>query len=86
MKVQRLEATDVLTRAGETAVLIDGVVLRLSEISAEIYALTEHLVEVSRLATDLESRFGAPEGTTTRQATDAAVAELIHHGLLRASS
>lgn len=86
MKVHRLEATDVLTRDGETAVLVSGIVLRLSEISAAIYALTEDPVEVSRLATDLESRFGAPEALTARQATDEAVAELIRHGLLRAGS
>ena len=55
MKVQRREATDILTRDGETALLLDATVLRLSELSAAIYALTEDPVEVSRLAADLDS-------------------------------
>ena len=86
MKVQRREATDILTRDGETALLLDATVLRLSELSAAIYALTEDPVEVSRLAADLESRFGAPEASTSREATEQAVAELIRHAVLRTFS
>jgi hypothetical protein len=83
VKVQQCEATDVLTRDGETAVLIDGVALRLSELSSVIYALTEDPVDVDRLALELEARFGAPEGQSSRRATDDVVASLVRHGVLR---
>ncbi|GAA4403406.1 hypothetical protein GCM10023153_33400 [Ornithinibacter aureus] len=84
MKVQRRDATDVLTRDGETAVLIEGTVLRLSELSAAVYSLTAHAVEVSRLAGELERRFGAPAGCSALEATEAAVAELVRRGVLDA--
>ena len=86
MRVQRREATDILTRDGETAVLIDGTVLRLSELGARVFALTEHMVEVGRLASDLEALFGAPEGSTSLEATERVVTELIGHGLLERGS
>lgn len=86
MRVRRRQAMDVLTRGGETAVLIDGTVLRLSELSAVIYDLTKDPVEVGRLAGELESRFGAPDGSTSsRDATEDAVAELVRRGVLRAA-
>ena len=83
MRVQRVPADDLLVRDGETAVLLDGMVVRLSELSAAIYDLTGDMVEVGRLARELEARFGAPEGSTSREATDHAVAELLRHGVLR---
>ena len=85
MKVQRREATDVLTCDGETAVLIDETVLRLSELSAVIYALTEDPVEIGRLARELESRFGVPEGSSSLDSTREAVAELVRRGVLKAT-
>jgi hypothetical protein len=83
MRVQRVPADDLLVRDGETAVLLDGMVVRLSELSAAIYDLTGDMVEVGRLARELEARFGAPEGSTSREATDHAVADLLRHGVLR---
>ena len=82
MKVQRREITDILTRDGEAAVLVDEVLVRLSELSAIVYDLTEEPVDVVHLAHMLESRFGAPEGRTTLDATHDAVAELVRHGIL----
>ena len=83
MRVQRVPADDLLVRDGETAVLLDGMVVRLSELSAAIYDLTGDMVEVGRLARELEARFGAPEGSTSMEATGHAVAELLRHGVLR---
>jgi len=83
MRVQRVPADDLLVRDGETAILLDGMVVRLSELSAAIYDLTGDMVEVGRLARELEARFGAPEGSTSREATDHAVADLLRHGVLR---
>jgi hypothetical protein len=85
VKVRRREATDVLTRDGETVVLVDGVLVRLSELSALVYDLTEEPVDVVHLAQRLESRFGAPEGGTSLDATKDAVAHLVRHGILRES-
>lgn len=86
MRVQRVAADDLLVRDGETAMLVYGMVVRLSELSAAIYDLTEDMVEVGRLARELEVRFGAPEGSTTREATDHAVEELLRRGVLRSDS
>ena len=83
MRVQRVPADDLLVRDGETAVLLDGMVVRLSELSAAIYDLTGDMVEVGRLARELEARFGAPEGLSAREATDHAVQDLLRHGVLR---
>jgi hypothetical protein len=81
--VQRVPADDLLVRGGETALLVEGMAVRLSELSAAIYDLTGDMVEVGRLARELEARFGAPEGSTSREATDHAVADLLRHGVLR---
>lgn len=83
MRVRRVPAHDLLVRDGETALLVDGMAVRLSELSASIYDLTEEMVEVERLASELEARFGAPEGLSAREATDHAVQDLLRHGVLR---
>lgn len=83
MRVQRVPAADLLVRDGETALLVDGMAVRLSELSAAIYDLTEDMVEVERLARELEAHFGAPEGSTSMDATGHAVTELLRHGVLR---
>ena len=83
MRVQRVPADDLLVRGGETALLVEGMAVRLSELSAAIYDLTEDMVEVERLASELEARFGTPEGSSAREATDHAVQDLLRHGVLR---
>ncbi|WP_353953344.1 hypothetical protein V6K52_07975 [Knoellia sp. S7-12] len=84
MIVQRNEATDTLTRHGRTALLLDnGTVVLLNELSAAIYALSREPIDVYALVSPLEEEFGAPEGRSTINATQDAVAELIHHGILR---
>lgn len=83
MKVQRREVTDAITRDGETALLVDGALVRLGALGAMIYALTEEPVEIGHLARTLESHFGAPEGRTSLDATKDAVAELVRHMVLR---
>ena len=85
MRVQRRPADDVLLRDGETAILVDGMAIRLSELGAMIFTLAENPVEVGALARELELRFGAPEGPSSREATDGIVAELIGQGVLTTS-
>ena len=38
MRVRRRPPADVLVRDGETAVLVDGTIVRLSELSSTLYA------------------------------------------------
>lgn len=83
MRLVRREADDVLTRDGQTAVLMDGEVRRLSALSAEVYALLEAPLDIEELARELGSRFGSPEGTSVAEATKNAVADLIRHGIIR---
>lgn len=82
MKVQRRHAIDILVRDGETAILLGRTAVRLSELGATIYALTEDSVEVDVLARELEARFGAPQGSSSGAATEQAVEELVRRGVL----
>ena len=86
MKVQRCPVDDLLTRDGETAVLAHGKALRLSAVAVAVYDLTEHEIEVESLAEALESQVGAPADRSTLEATEAAVAMMVRHGILRRSS
>lgn len=86
MKVQRQPVDDLLTRDGETAVLVHGKALRLSDVAVAIYHLTEHETEVEALADALESQVGAPADRSTLEATREAVRAMVRHGILRRSS
>lgn len=85
MKVQRRTVADALTRDGETAVVVTGRVVRLSDLSALVFSLTENPIEIEDLARALEAAMGAPQGRSTLDATKDAVSELIRHGVLRPS-
>jgi hypothetical protein len=85
VKVQRRRPTDVLSRQGEQVVLVDGRLVRLSPISAAIWDLTEEPIDVEQLAGELEELFGAPQDRSSLDATKDAVADLVHHGVLRQS-
>lgn len=88
MKVQRRRdlVTDWLARDGQTAVLVRGRLVRLSDVGAMVFALTEEPVEVEWLAARLESQFGAPADGSVLDATKDAVTELIRLGVLRRSA
>ena len=86
MRVQRRQPTDVLSRQGERVVLVDdGRLVRLSPISSAMWDLTAEPIDVEQLAGELEELFGAPQGRSTLDATKDAVADLVHHGVLRQS-
>ena len=82
MKVQRAEVADAITRDGETAVLVRRRLVRLSELSAAIWVMTEDAVDITELAEHLESAFGRPEDRSSLAATKDAVAEMLRHGVL----
>ena len=82
MKVSRQEPVDLLVRDAETAVLLADGIVRLSELSAVLYALAEEPVKVEDLARSLETHFGAPADRTSLRATTDAVREIIPGGLL----
>ena len=86
MKVQRRPVDDLLTRDGGTAVPPHGKALGPSAVPVAIYDLTEHEIEVESLAEALESQVGAPADRSTLEATEAAVAMMVRHGILRRSS
>ncbi len=82
MKVSRQEPADLLVRDAETAVLLPDGIVRLSELSAVLYALAEEPVEVEYLARSLETHFGGPADRHLLRATTDAVREIIPGGLL----
>jgi hypothetical protein len=86
MKVKRGDVTDVLSRDGETAVLIDGHALRLGVLGAAILELAEDWVDVEELAAALAARFGPPETSSATAATKSAVTELLRHRALTSSA
>ena len=82
MKVRRRPATDVLVRDGETAVLVDGTVLRLSELSGKLYAACSTEKTSAELSQSLEAAFGAPPDLPLLEATERVIQELLGHGVL----
>lgn len=82
MKVKRAGLIDVLTRDGETAVLVDGHILRLSVLGAAMLELTADWVDVEVLAGELGDRFGAPADRTSWEATVEAIADMVRNGVL----
>lgn len=82
MKVSQRAATDVLTRDGETAILVDETVVRLGDLSSTLYALCASPVDIRVLANELEVQFGAPADRSSLQATTAAVTEMVRAGVL----
>jgi hypothetical protein len=72
----------VLRHDGETAVLVDEAVVRLSEISSAIYDLCVTTVDVTTVAARLHEQFGEPADATMLDATNAAIAEMIAAGVL----
>ena len=88
MRVQRRhdQIVDWLTRDGETVVLARRSIVRLSDIAAKIFDLTEQPVEIETLARQLEAEFGTPDRGSALQATTDAVTELVRHGVVRRSA
>lgn len=82
MRVRALPVHDELVRDGESVVLLDGHLLRLSPVATAIRALAREWVELDRLAALLEDEFGAPEGVPAVESTAAAVADLHRSGVV----
>ena len=89
MRYQRRhdEILDWLSRDGETIVLTRYGVVRLSEVGALVFELTQDAVEVGALSERLEEVFGAPAGAAgALDATKDAVTDLVRLGVLRRSA
>lgn len=82
MKVRRRPAADVLVRDGETAVLVDGTIVRLSELSSLLYAECSTEKTSTELSQCLETAFGAPPDLPALEATERAIEEMVAHGVL----
>ncbi|KGN41379.1 hypothetical protein [Knoellia aerolata] len=87
MKVQRRQdqVVDWLSRDGETIVLARRSIVRLSDVGAAVFALTERPVDIEDLARGLEAEFGPPGSGSALAATTDAVTELVRHGVVRRS-
>ena len=82
MRVRRRPPADVLVRDGETAVLVDGTIVRLSELSSTLYAECSTEKSSTELSRSLEARFGTPPDGSALEATERAIAEMVSHGVL----
>lgn len=84
-RVRTVPAHDELHRDGESLVLVDGQVQRVSLLGTMIRELADEGIGVEELAGVLEARFGAPADGSTLDLTRAAVRALVDAGLLAAS-
>lgn len=81
-QVRTVPAHDELHHQGESLVLLDGQVRRISPIGTVIRASAVHGATVEELASILEDRFGAPENGDVRELTRSAVHTMLDEGLL----
>lgn len=73
---------DELHEGGESLVLIDGQVRRLSLIATSIRQLAAEGIAVEELAAALGEEYGIPEGADVLDLTRRAVGDLLEAGLL----
>lgn len=84
-RVWSVPAHDELHHGGESLVLVDGRVHRVSPIGAAIRERAVDGADVAELAAALEDSFGPPEAGSTLDLTLEAVDALVRAGLLRRS-
>ncbi|MFK5646002.1 hypothetical protein ACI3ET_05690 [Ornithinimicrobium sp. LYQ121] len=82
MRVRAVVAHDELHRDGESLVLLDGQVHRVSALGTMIRDRARHGASVEELAAALEEEFGRPTGGTALELTTGAVQTLLDVGLL----
>lgn len=81
-RVRAVAAHDELHEDGESLVLMDGQVRRVSMIGTTIRALAAEGISVRELAVALEQEFGVPPEGDVLDLTRRAVADLLDAGLL----
>lgn len=82
MKVRLLPPCDKLVRNDDALLLYPDELIRLSGLGAAITDLAIASISVSDLSDELAERFGEPEGTSAKQATQTIVDELVGRGVL----
>ena len=82
MRVRAVTAHDELHRDGESLVLVDGQVHRVSALGTLIRSRARGGASVEELAVALEEEFGRPTEGTTLHLTAGAVETLLEVGLL----
>ncbi|MEO6021381.1 MAG: hypothetical protein ABIP45_14145 [Knoellia sp.] len=84
MTLRQAPVIDVLTRGGETAVIVTSTleVVRLGELGSMLYGLCSSHSNVMTLAAELERVFGPPAGMSSLDATQSAVADMVSAGVL----
>lgn len=81
-RVRTVPAHDELHEEGESLVLLDGQVRRVSPLGTVIRAHASRGASVDELAGVLEETFGGPDEGTALELTRAAVETLLAEGLL----
>lgn len=82
MRIRLCPPADLLAREDDALLLYEGSVLRLGPVGAAIVELAADGTDLDALTRALEDRFGAPPDGGTREATRAAVDDLIARGVL----
>lgn len=83
MRARRVPVQDEVVRDGESVVLLDRQVIRLSALGTTLLELCGQWRGVGELAAELAERFGAPpEGADATAMTEAALRALHQQGLV----
>jgi hypothetical protein len=83
MRVRRVAVTDRFVEDGESVVLVDHAVIRLSALPTAILEAIATWTEVDDLAAMLERQFGPPpDGGDSSAATERTLRELHERGLI----
>lgn len=82
MKVRRVEASDVLSRDGQTLALFDTQLVWLSELGALAYERADAPITVADLADALRAEFGEPPTGSLADAVSSLVDDLVARGVL----
>jgi hypothetical protein len=83
MRARRVPVQDEVVRDGESVVLLDRQVIRLSAIGTTLLELTGEWRDLDELTVDLTDRFGhPPEGHSATAMAEAALQALAEQGLV----
>lgn len=82
MKVRLLPPCDKLVRDDDALLLYPEELIRLSGLGTAIAEIAAAPISVDDLSDELVERFGNPEGSSSKHATQAAINQLVERGVL----
>jgi|GEM_PF-3621486 len=82
MRVRLIPPRDKLIRDDDALLLYPDELIRLSGLGSAITEIANEAISISTLSAELVERFGNPEGSSSKHATQAVIDELVERGVL----